>query len=206
MTGDNWAQRERAELCDDLMAVGPDAPTLCAGWSARDLAAHLVLRERRPDASPGILISPLARWTERVQAGFAAMPWPDLVAELRTGPPPWSPFALPGADRLANTAEFFVHHEDIRRAQPTWSPRELPNAFTDVLWALARRLAPVQYRSVHGTLIIERTDGDHQRRAVGKGLPQVIVAGPAAELLLYGYGRREAARVTITGPDSEPGC
>jgi uncharacterized protein (TIGR03083 family) len=44
------ARAERAALCDLFDEVGPDAPTLCAGWTTRDLAAHLVIRERRADA------------------------------------------------------------------------------------------------------------------------------------------------------------
>ena len=47
------ASRERAALVTTMRAVGPDAPTLCGDWTTRDLAAHLVLRERRPDAAPG---------------------------------------------------------------------------------------------------------------------------------------------------------
>ena len=34
------AQRERTALADLLEELGPDAPTLCAGWSAIDLATH----------------------------------------------------------------------------------------------------------------------------------------------------------------------
>src|SRR5690606_24047731 len=38
------ARAERHALADLLMAVGPDAPTLCAGWTTAHLAAHLVVR------------------------------------------------------------------------------------------------------------------------------------------------------------------
>lgn len=55
-----FARSERLALCETLRAVGPDAPTLCEGWLTRDLAAHLVLRESRPDAAPGIVVSALA--------------------------------------------------------------------------------------------------------------------------------------------------
>ena len=47
------AQDERQALCDLLADIGPDQPTLCTGWRTADLAAHLVLRERRPDAGAG---------------------------------------------------------------------------------------------------------------------------------------------------------
>ena len=83
----NWARHERAELADLLAAVGPDSPTLCGGWSTRDLAAHLVLRERRPDAAAGILVKPLAAYTARVQEELAAHSWDELVSQVRSGPP-----------------------------------------------------------------------------------------------------------------------
>ena len=63
----NWARAERLLLCDLLTRIGPDAPTLCQGWTTGDLAAHLVTRERRPDAGPGLVVPLLAGHTERVQ-------------------------------------------------------------------------------------------------------------------------------------------
>ncbi len=117
------ARSERAALADLFDAVGPDAPTLCEGWRTRDLAAHLVLRESRPDAAPGIVVRRLAGWTDRVQQGLARSDWPRLVDKVRSGPPTLSAFGLPGVDRLLNTTEYFVHHEDVRRAAPDWAPR-----------------------------------------------------------------------------------
>ncbi|MDP3971627.1 MAG: TIGR03085 family metal-binding protein [Candidatus Nanopelagicales bacterium] len=200
MNAPNWAQRERAELCDLLLDVGPEAPTLCGGWLTRDLAAHLVIREGRPDASPGIFIGQLSSWTRRVHDGLIRLPWPELVAVLREGPPWWSPFRLPGADRLGNTAEFFVHHEDVRRARPEWTPRELDPGFADALWLLARRLGPVQYRGHRGGVVLARTDGADGRRRVSRGTPEIVVSGPASELVLYGFGRRSVALVEISEP------
>ncbi|MFM7872077.1 MAG: maleylpyruvate isomerase N-terminal domain-containing protein, partial [Actinomycetota bacterium] len=52
----NPARTERDLICDLFTNFGPDAPTLCAGWTTRDLAAHIAVRERRPDAAAGILI------------------------------------------------------------------------------------------------------------------------------------------------------
>src|SRR4051794_10763313 len=112
MTG--FARTERQALCDTLDAIGPDAPTLDEGWTARDLAAHLVLRESRPDASLGIVLAPFAGWTDRVQRGIAAGDWPALVQRLRSGPPHWSPYSLPGVDERVNLVELVVHHEDVR--------------------------------------------------------------------------------------------
>src|SRR4249920_1963812 len=102
---------ERAELAHLLDALGPDAPTLCEGWATRDLAAHLVLREGRPDASAGIAIKPLAGWTTHVQHRLAATDdWAHLVERFRSGPPLVSLFRLPGVDESWNGFEFLVHH------------------------------------------------------------------------------------------------
>ncbi|KPC78624.1 hypothetical protein ADL35_19840, partial [Streptomyces sp. NRRL WC-3753] len=100
------AKRERLLLADLLESAGPDAPTLCEGWRTRDLAAHVVLRERRPDAAGGMLVKPLAGRLERVQAEFTAKPYDELVQLIRTGPPRFSPFGLKQIDEAANTVEF----------------------------------------------------------------------------------------------------
>jgi uncharacterized protein (TIGR03085 family) len=144
------AQDERHALCDLLAAIGPDQPTLCAGWRTADLAAHLVLRERRPDAGAGVMGGPVARYTRRVQGRLLARySFAQLVDLIRVGPPRLSMFGLPGADEKLNLVEYFVHHEDVLRAQPDWRPREIGPALADVLWdrlSLARlmmRKAPV---------------------------------------------------------------
>ena len=71
-----------------MRAVGPDAPTLCEGWTTRDLAAHLVVRERRPDALPGLVFGPLASHTARPQDQLtASTTYEDLVELFASGPP-----------------------------------------------------------------------------------------------------------------------
>ena len=73
------ARAERQALCDTLLEIGPDAPTLCDPWLTRDLAAHLVIRERRPDAALGISVPALAGHTERTQKHYADGEWARLV-------------------------------------------------------------------------------------------------------------------------------
>lgn len=144
------AQDERSALCDLLADVGPDQPTLCAGWQTADLAAHLVLRERRPDAGAGVMGGPVARYTRRVQTRIAHRhSFAELIELIRNGPPRLSLFGLPGADEKLNLVEYFVHHEDVLRARPDWQPRKVDPVLVDVLWdrlSLARlmlRKAPV---------------------------------------------------------------
>ncbi|MBC2877107.1 MULTISPECIES: TIGR03085 family metal-binding protein [Streptomyces] len=193
------AQRERLLLADLLETAGPNAPTLCQGWSARDLAAHVVVRERRSDAAAGVLFKPLAARLERVQAEFAAKPYEELIQLIRTGPPRTSPFALKQIDEAANTVEFYVHTEDVRRAQPDWTPRELDPVFADALWARLEKMARVLGRKAPVGVVLRRPDG---RTAVGnRGVPVVTVTGEPGELTLFAFGRQAAARVELEGDE-----
>ena len=139
------ADRERAELADLFDQLGPDAPTCCAGWTTAHLAAHLVVREGRPDALPGYgleqvgLGAPLVAWAHRLEDRLrTSTPYAEVVARFRSGPPPWSPMAWPGGKTL-NTTEFVIHHEDARRAQPGAEPRSLPREVQDSLWTAGRQ-------------------------------------------------------------------
>ncbi|MFB7714984.1 TIGR03085 family metal-binding protein [Streptomyces sp. NPDC056105] len=191
------AKRERLLLADLLEAAGPDAPTLCEGWTARDLAAHVVVRERRADAAGGILIKQLAQRLERVQAEFAEKPYDELIQLIRTGPPRFSPFSLKQIDEASNAVEFYIHTEDVRRAQPDWTPRELDPVFADVLWSRLERMARVVGRKSPVGLVLRRPDG---RTVVAhKGAPVVTVTGEPGELLMFAFGRQDAARVETEG-------
>ncbi|MFH8980348.1 TIGR03085 family metal-binding protein [Streptomyces varsoviensis] len=191
------AKRERLLLADLLETAGPEAPTLCDGWTARDLAAHVVVRERRADAAGGILIKPLAARLERVQAEFASKPFAELVQLIRTGPPRMSPFSLKQVDEASNTVEFYVHAEDVRRAAPEWTPRELDPVFEDALWSRLERMARVLGRKSPVGLVLRRPDG---RTAVAnRSTPVVTVTGEPGELTLFAFGRQEAARVEVEG-------
>ena len=192
-----FAKSERRDLADLLLRLGPDEPTLCAGWNTRDLAAHLVVRERRPDSAAGLIVPPLRGHGERIRLAKAARPYPEIVDEVRR-PPWWSPISNPLLDEVVNTAEFFIHHEDCRRGRDGWEPRTLDRAHTRALWrnaqfagklALRRVRIPVRVRE--GTGLGEFTVGDS---------PRLTVSGPAGELALFLSGRQRAARVDLDGP------
>ncbi|MBF6296690.1 TIGR03085 family protein [Nocardia amamiensis] len=193
------AQRERRGLVEAMRAAGPDAPTLCGGWTVRDLAAHLVVRERRPDAAPGILLKPLAGHLARVQAKAANQPFPALLDQVRAGPPWWSP--LRPVDALANLPEMFVHHEDVRRAEPGWQPRELTAADQDKLWSLVRRMAARSYRKAPVTVELATPDGKRTRVRSESGIV-VTLTGLPSELLLHAFGRNEVRLETAGPPDA----
>ena len=191
------AKRERLLLADLLEGRGPDAGTLCEGWTTRDLAVHVVVRERRADAAGGQFIKALADRLERVRAEFAAMPYEELIQLIRTGPPRMSPFALKQLDEAANTIEFYVHSEDVRRAEPDWTPRQIDPVFADVLWKRLERMARVLCRRCPVGLVLRRPDG--QTVVARKGTPVVTVTGEPSELLLYAFGRQDASRVEVEG-------
>ena len=191
-----FAQQERRQLADLLLTVGPDQPTLCEGWTTRDLAAHIVVRERRPDAMAAQLVPPLRAHGEHVRLAKAAEPYPTIVHEMRT-PPIWSPVSNPLTDELANTGEFFIHHEDVRRAVDGWEPRTLDPGEERALWRAAQLTGRIALRRL-GIPVTVRATG-LGAFTVGEN-PQVTVEGTAGELTLFLSGRQRATRVQVTGP------
>ena len=190
------ARRERSALVDTLRKVGPDAPTLCAGWTTRDLAAHLVVRERRLDATPGISIPLLAGYTAKVQNQTSeSHSWDDLVELVASGPPIYSPFRL--LDPVANLGEMFIHHEDVRRAAAGWQPRVLDASTVAGLRRQLGLLSRMTLTKLPAQVILRTTDGERIAR-VGRGAHVVTVTGEPQELVLFVAGR-DAARVEFDG-------
>ncbi|WP_326821499.1 TIGR03085 family metal-binding protein [Streptosporangium sp. NBC_01756] len=193
------ARAERAALGDLLAQLGPDAPTLCEGWTTFDLAAHLVLRERRPDAAGGIALRPLAGYTASVQETLKARyGYPRLVELIRSGPA--GLYRVPGMDSTVNALEFFVHHEDVRRAQRVWEPRELPADLEALFWKRIRTGRRVFLRKSPVGVVLHRIGGGV---ALGgtRDAPVVEVTGTAGELLLFCFGRQSHALVDLAGPE-----
>ncbi len=180
------------------MGAGAEAPTLCEGWNAHDLAAHLVVRERRPDAAAGSVLPFLSGYAERVRKEYAARPFADLVELIRTGPPPTSLFALPKVDELANLAEHFVHCEDVRRGREGWVARRLDQELENALWRMLSRTARLALRRSPVPTRLVRPDGAEIATG-GSGIP-VRLSGETGELVLYLFGRTSACHVEVTGP------
>ncbi|MFW0784764.1 TIGR03085 family metal-binding protein [Gordonia sp. CPCC 206044] len=183
------AREERAALVETLRSVGPDAPTLCAGWTTRDLTAHLVVRERRPDTGPGILLEQFAGHTEKVRLEATDLPWETLVEQLASGPPIYSPFRL--VDRWANLAEMFVHHEDVLRgaAAPDsdWTPRTLSTELQNALLTPAKSMGKMTLKNSPASTTLQTVDG-RQVVTAGSGDP-VTVTGSPGELVMFAFGR-----------------
>ncbi|HEX2360481.1 MAG TPA: TIGR03085 family metal-binding protein [Jiangellaceae bacterium] len=199
-----FARGERRALSETLVAVGPDAPTLCAGWRARDLAAHLVLRETRPVAAAGIVLPPLAGWTRRTQRSLADQPWPELVRRVQD-PPFWTPFTWSPVEEAVNLTENFVHHEDVLRAQPGWiRPRPLDPGYEQALWSALVARNRFFFRRSPVAVALRRPDGTSFAARSGSGYGgEVVLVGRPGELLLYAFGRRRHARVEVMGDDAD---
>ncbi|HEX8804590.1 MAG TPA: TIGR03085 family metal-binding protein [Acidimicrobiales bacterium] len=188
--------RERSELCDLMLAAGPDAPTLCAGWDVIDLAAHLVIREH--DLRAPLIILGGDRFTgleSRLMGSAKSRGLEPLVDRLRTGPP--LPWRTPGLRPLLNLNEWFVHHEDVRRAGGPAAPRADRPDLDAALWHHVRTAARFMLRSVRDARVVLVAPG-HGEVAHGKGPAARVVGGPQ-ELVLYLNGRRTAAQVEIEG-------
>jgi uncharacterized protein (TIGR03085 family) len=201
-----YARDERLALCALLDEAGPRAPTLCEGWATLDLAAHLVLRERRLDAAAGIPGGPLAGYNRRVQHRIAdRTPYRNLVRAVRNGPPALSPFRIPGLTERVNLIEYFVHHEDVRRARPDWQPRKLEQGLSDTLWRMLRMARFVLRKVPVG---VELARDDEPGPAAGVRLtarartPVVTVTGTPAELTMWVLGRTGAALVRLDGSEA----
>ena len=190
----------RRSLANELLEAGPDAPTLCAQWTARDLAAHLVVREHRPDAALGIAVPALARWTARVQTAEAAQPFPEVVETFAGGPPLLSPFRIPLVQRLADPAEFAIHREDVRRARPGWQPLPADPALFDVLWQRLRVIGSITARRSPVGIRVVRTDAPGNLQ-LNRRSPQIILRGDPLEILLRISGRTEV-NVEVIGDEA----
>ena len=201
----SFAHRERSALCDLLADLGPDAPTLCEGWRSADLAAHLFIRDHRVYALPGMWLksAPVQAWMKRVQDGPRdTLTWDELISKVRSGPPPLvRPF-----DQGLNTGEYFVHHEDLRRAQPAWEPRPLTPEDETTLWS---RTAYLRTAALASSRIFHRPPPASRLEAPGKppllltkSGQGTVIRGPVGELVMWMYGRKQVARVETTSLDA----
>jgi len=199
------ARVEREKLCDLMLEVGPDAATLCGDWTTRDLAAHLVVRERRPDGAVGILAKPFAGYADKVRKHEAQRDYTDIVERVRSGPPRLSPMRPAPIERFVNTIEFFVHHEDVRRGSEGWTVRELDAELVhDLLGSFRRGVKMLARKSPVGLAL--QPDGEDiivAKKAPnndGDGGATVTARGPLGELVLFMYGRQDHTRLDLDGP------
>ncbi len=193
--------RERVQICARFDELGPDAPTLCGEWTTFDLAAHLVVRERNPVGGPGIIlgdrIAALARLTDKAMAREKAKGYAAVVERVRTGPP-FGPFAVPVLREQINFMEYLVHHEDVRRANGM-PPRDGIDDVQDAAWRFLGRGARMMIRGLPGEVRLELRRPDGATHSVSRGDQLAHVTGDPVEVVLWAYGRKQAAFVEVGG-------
>ena len=188
---------EREQLCDLFLEVGPEAPTLCEGWATLDLAAHLVMREHDPRSGLAILGGDrFAKLEESLMSKGRAKGYETLVERLRSGPP-LVPWRLPGLRTVLNLNEWFVHHEDVRRANGQ-APRPDRPDLDDALWDMVGRTGRMAVRGLKGAGLDIDAPG-HGHRTLKKAEPRVTLTGAPQEVVLFVNGRRDAAQVELAG-------
>jgi uncharacterized protein (TIGR03085 family) len=196
-----WAETEKEALAGTLSVTDPDAATLCEGWTARHLLAHLVQREQHPLGSIGDQVSRRPPGQEKHLGRLVTQVGDEdgyqvLLRRFLAGPPRWSPMSW-AADPL-NFLEYVIHHEDIRRGGTTPErPRVLPQKEVESIWQRLLRFAPLSFRRSPVGVTLARPGGTSRR--VKKGHDGVVVTGEPVELLLYISGRERAAQVEVSG-------
>lgn len=202
-----WHPVARANLTDALREAGPDAPTLCTGWTSRHLAAHIVLRESAPLVAAGASIPALNPRAEREIARLgdrSATPetYAELVGRVERGPARWSPMAWLGD--AGNLLEFHVHTEDVRRGAGPVPPLALAPEHTDALWSRLAGMARLAYRRAGVGIVLVVPGGP--RRAVRRprgDAGTVVIRGEVTELALHAFGRGGAAHVDVLGDPAD---
>ncbi|SDT22970.1 TIGR03085 family protein [Friedmanniella luteola] len=196
-----WARTEKKALVDTLRRTDPDAPTLCEGWDAKRLLAHLVQREQDPVGGIGDVVGRAEPGREK-HLGRLAEPaaTPDgyagLIDRFVTGPPRWSPMSW--ASEQVNVLEYAIHHEDVRRGGGAGAARTLPAAQSDAIFRQVPLTARMKLRRSPVGVVLARPGG--APAVVRSGSPSVTLTGEPLELALWVSGRRQAAQVQLSGP------
>jgi uncharacterized protein (TIGR03085 family) len=120
------------------------------------------------------------------------VPYSDLVERLRN-----APAHVRAVEPIVNTLEFFVHHEDIRRAATGWEPRALTVSDEIALW---------RFLSVTGRGLVRPAGVPVTLRAgsrstvLRRGQAPVVVNGSVSELTLFLFGRAQTRDLDFDGP------
>ena len=198
----NFARAERLSVAALLREMGPDAPTLCEGWTTLDLAIHLVIRDRYPAALPANAsdkagkVEFFAKRTAMRESELKALPWEKLGGMVAAGPGVLSPMGWTPVDVLTNTGEFYVHHEDIRRARKGWEPRNILPELEAQLWNVCKPLAHSPSVRNEGPLIV-RAPGYGELHVGNTDEGATVLEGKPSELVMYLFGRKDHAQVSL---------
>jgi len=197
-------ERERQDLVTTLRAAGPDAPTLCAGWRTRHLAAHLLLRLHHPVQLAAAVLPGSADADTRTSDLAATATEPEQYQRLldRFAAPaaPLNPMGW-GGNRL-HLVEYVVHHEDVRRATGQPANRDLPQPMQEELWRQLRTFARLTQARAETGVVLVVPGGP--RAVVRRGRRSIAVSGMPVELALYLTGRTAHADVQVIATKPRP--
>lgn len=210
---DDVVARQRAQLCTLLESLTEEqwqAETLCGGWDAGDVAAHMLVRERSPLSAIGIVVPPLSGLADAGMARWKRKGREAMQQALRKGPTPWMRIGPLGDVQVG---EDWIHAADVARGGakalgelPAPTGAEDPEV-ADCLWGAVSRFAPLTLRGVDRDGVVGFTDGERTRafrvggriaRPAKGATPDVTVTGPVGDLVLYVTGRA-GALVAIDG-------
>jgi uncharacterized protein (TIGR03083 family) len=182
-----------ADLLDDLTVDEWAAPSLCAGWRVRDVAAHLTLAHMPPLSAALTALRARGSFDRMIRDSAlrqATLPCDEFARRIRAmvGSRRTAPFVTP----LEPLIDVLVHGQDI--ARPLGRHRPMPAgaaaAAADRVWTMGW---PFHARRRLDGLRLSATDASW---SVGEG---PAVEGPLSALLLLMTGRN-AAIDQLTGP------
>lgn len=190
------ARAERADLADFLESLRPeqwDAPSLCAGWRVRDVAAHVISYEEhgRRDLLRRLATARfrIGRVNDVSLAEYRTLDPLELVAFLRSHLDPRGATAKFGGG--VGLVDAMIHHQDMRR--PLGMPRSIPPERLRFALPFAVTAPPLRgFWHARGVRLVA-TDLDWSR---GKG-PEA--RGDAEAVLMTLAGRAGAAN-ELSGP------
>ncbi len=193
------AERERAELAALLTDLTPQewqAPTLCDGWTVRDVAAHVLSYEGVPMTRiVGRMLRSrmsLAGTNARTLASVDDESPADLLAKIARYPRPTGLTAARGGG--VGLVDAMIHQQDVRR--PLGRPRDLDPERLRYALGFTVTAPPLRgFWQVRGTRVV----ADDVDWAHGRG-PEA--RGPGEAVLMALAGRRGAAD-DLTGPGAD---
>lgn len=194
------AVQQRQALATALRSVSAHAPTLCKGWTAEDLALHIVIRDSRPDLMVGPSLPLVGDRAKQGLQNLRDTGYTALVNRAEAGPPVYFPQSFPPLNDLMNTAEFYIHTEDVLRAQPDFDPahpRAIAEKLRRRLWRQGAMMFPMAARSAKQRITFE-SPGYGSTTSGPSSAPKRRIKGAPEELLLWAFGREEKAQVSIS--------
>jgi len=181
-------RRALVHLLDDLSEEEWRRPSLCDGWSVRQVAAHLALQNTTWSAMPRAVVEVVRRGgmngaIHAVACRHAELPIEVIVSEIRDRIGVWR--SLPTVTVRETAIDYLVHGQDIMvpLGRSLEMPPDLAVVAADRVWSRARMF------HARAKLAGYRLVADDVPWAVGQGRR---ISGPIAALLLLLTGRPAA--------------